>query len=192
MTGMKKYLACSLFLLAALPLIGQAACTEDELDFKKEKALHFRIYALQGAGKLSVYSQIASELGREFSTLYTLYRQDKAAGQAGLNRLCAVMDQMIAVADDLLAGGNGLEKQTPWLTHSPEDFLKASATLAAYCTASSACETGEGMAIREELEQIDQTLAEENDSPAGRIDAYYERITQFLKAEKQPDSQKTE
>lgn len=189
---MKKYLASGLFLLAALPLIGQAACTEDELDFKKEKALHFRIYALQGAGKLSSYSQIASELGREFSTLYTLYQQDKGAGQSGLNRLCAVMDQMIAVADDLLAGGSGLERHTPWQKHSPEAFLDVSAALAAYCKASSACETGEGRAIREELEQLDQTLAEENDSPASRVDAYYERITQFLKTEKQQEPQKTE
>lgn len=180
---MKKYLACSLLFLT-IPLMGKAACTEDELNFKKEKALYVRIYALQGKEKLSTYSQMASDLGREFSTLYTLYRQDKAAGQAGLNQLCAVMDQMIAVADDLLAGGNGLGRQTPWLKHSPEDFLKASAALTAYCTTSPACETGEGRAIRKELEQLAYVLAEENESLAKRIDAYYERITQFLKAEK--------
>lgn len=188
---MKKYLACSLLLLA-MPLIGKAACTEEALNFKKEKALYFRVYALQGQGRLPVYSQLASELGREFSTLYTLYKKNRTDKQAGLNRLCAVMDQMIAVADDVLAGGSGLEKQTPWMKCSPETFLEASAALAAYCSASQACEAGEGKEIREALEQFPHILAEENNNPAGLVDDYHERIMQFLKAEKEAANPKTD
>ncbi|MCM1129383.1 MAG: hypothetical protein NC323_05850 [Oxalobacter formigenes] len=189
---MKKYLACSLLLLA-VPLMGKAACTEEALAFKREKALYFRVYALQGQHRLPVYSQLASELGREFSTLYALYQKDKSAGQTGLDQLCSVMDQMIAIADDLLAGGNGLEKQTPWVKYSPEDFLNASTALTAHCAAaSSACETGEGREIMEELAQLSHMLVEENNIPAKLVDKYYERIMLFLKTEKQPETPQTD
>jgi hypothetical protein len=181
---MGKHVVFALLLVLGFPAIVLAACTEEELNFKKEKALLFRMHALQGQGKLTEYMQLGSEVGRDFSTFYTEYQRDKPKGQPYLDRMCAIIDRVIVLADDLLAGGDGLGKRTLWMSHRPEEMLKAAETFRAYCKTPEVCDTREGREITENLELLPKVLAG-GAEPARLVDENYERIQHFLAKEKE-------
>ncbi|WAW10118.1 hypothetical protein NB640_00135 [Oxalobacter vibrioformis] len=181
---MGKHLVFVLMLALGLPAMAQAPCTEETLDFKKDQALRLRMHALQGQGKLTEYMQLGSEVGRDFSTLFAEYQKDKAKGQPYLDRMCAIIDRIIVIADDLLAGGDGLGSNTPWMSHRPETLLNEVKVFAAYCETSGACEAGEGQAIRESLARLPEVLVG-GAEPTRLVDEHYEHIHDFLEKEKE-------
>lgn len=179
---MGKHVVFALLLALGLPALAQAACTEEELNFRKDKALVFRMHALQGQGKLTEYMQLGSEVGRDFSTLYATYQKDKS--QPSLEQMCAIIDRVIVLADDLLAGGDGLGSNTPWMSHRPEKMLKAAEALGAYCQTPGVCDTREGREIMENLEGLPGVLVG-GAEPARLVDENYENIQHFLAKEKE-------
>ncbi|MDL2283540.1 hypothetical protein LJC19_00095 [Oxalobacter sp. OttesenSCG-928-P03] len=182
---MKKRLLFCLMMAFGLPAMAQAACTEEELNFRKEKALYFRMHALQGQGKLTEYMQLGSEVGRDFSTLYAEYQKDRAKGQVYLDRMCAIIDRVIVLADDLLAGGDGLGNNSLWMSHRPEELLKEAEKFRAYCKTPAACETDEGKDILERLDLLPKVLVG-GAEPARLVDENYERIHRFMEKSAQP------
>ncbi len=179
---MKKTILFGLLMALGIQGAAQASCSEDELNFKRDKALPFRVYALQGQGKLAAYTPLGLEAGQDFATLHAQYSENRAKGQAYLDRMCAIMDKMIVLADDLLAGEDGLGKNTPWMSHRPEDLLQAENDYHAYCQKPAACETGEAVKIREALELLPKMLVR-GAEPARLVDENYERIEKFLPEE---------
>lgn len=176
---MKKYKVFCLLLALAFPAMVKAACTEEELNFKKEKALYFRMHALQGQGKLTEYMQMGSEVGRDFSMLYAQYQKDKPKGQDYLDRMCAIIDRVIVLADDLLAGGDGLGNATPWMSHRPEYMLREAEAFRAYCETPGACESDEAKKILENLALLPEVLVG-GAEPAKLVDENYEHIHKFM------------
>lgn len=188
---MKKYSLFCLLLALALPLITHAACTEEDLNFRREKALSFRMHALQGQGKLTEYMQLGSEVGRDFSTLHAAYQQDKTKGQPYLDQMCAIIDRVIVLADDLLAGGDGSGKNTPWMSHRPEELLKAAETFQAFCATPEGCDDAEGKEISENLALFPRVLVG-GAEPAKLVDENYEHIRKFLEKQAAPQPKEAE
>ena len=181
---MRKLLIFISLLLLTASIQAQSTCTEDELNFKKNQLIHFRIPALQGQEKLQRYLQIGSPIVADFSTLYGEYEKNKGQGQAYLNQMCSILNQIAIIADDLLAGGDGLGQKTPWLKQNPASLFKLVDEFKTYCASSDACNTVKAREIQEQLESLSQLLVKGND-PAELIDEYYDSIKGFL-PQKQP------
>lgn len=180
---MKKYILFSLLLLFSVSAKTQTVCTEADLSFKKEKLLWFRLQALQGQDKLPEYNRLGIAIAGNFSTLYAQYSHNKKEGKPYLDQMCRIVDQMIALSDDLLAGGNGLGKSTPWEKQTPEALFKIIEEFKTYSKPEDAAHTEEIRIINEKLAEIGNDLAD-GDDPVEVINENYEPIFAFISKQK--------
>ncbi len=188
---MKKIFICFLLLFISLSTQAQTACSEEELNLKREQLIHFRIYALQGQEKLSTYTQIGSGIVADFSSQYIEYEKNKKEGQVYLNQMCSIMDQLNIMSDDLLAGGDGKGQKTPWLKQNPKAFFKIVKEFETYCATSQKCNENEGRKIQEQLESLPKRLIRGN-NPAELIDEYYDSVSHFLSQKEENEMPKSE
>lgn len=156
------YLLCFI----TIPVFGQE-CTESLLHFKKDKTLYFLTQSLIGQNKQTEFVEKGLLISQDFSTLYAQYQTQKS--KASLNQMCAILDQMIDLANDLLAGGSGLTHQKPWKNHTPEDLFRLEEKMTQNCITSA------------NLEETLFQKAFEGEDPVSLIENRYEALAQCFK-----------
>jgi hypothetical protein len=120
---MRRIFLTMLFFAGALfPLLGQATCTQADLDERLYPALQYRLRCLDGLSRLDVFRMAATPHSQRISEA----RIGNASAKQAMVVICRETKALIAIADDVLAGGDGLSelKKSPWQGVTPDDVLK--------------------------------------------------------------------
>lgn len=127
-------------LLAAgmvFPLFVQANCTQADLDDRLYPALQYRLRCLDGLGRLDVFRSAATPHSQRISEA----RIGQASPKQAVAVICRETEALIAIADDVLTGGDGMSevKKSPWQGVTPDDVLKRRNEVMQLCKGKLAC-----------------------------------------------------
>lgn len=133
----RAFLVAMVWASVLLPLSGMAACTQEDVDNRLSPALQYRLRCLDGVGRLDVFRAAATPHAQRISEART--------GQAGAKEVLAVVcretETLIAIADDVLTGGDGQSevKKSPWRGVTPDDVLARRNEVMQLCKGQLAC-----------------------------------------------------
>ncbi|MDL2284925.1 hypothetical protein LJC19_07280 [Oxalobacter sp. OttesenSCG-928-P03] len=113
--------AAALVVACLFSLGAQAACTQADLDERLSPALQYRLRCLDGVGRLDVFRSAATPHTQRISEA----RIGSASPKQAVTIICRETEALIAIADDVLTGGDGLGeiKKAPWRSVTPDDVL---------------------------------------------------------------------
>lgn len=119
------------------PLLAQAACTQADLDERLYPALQYRLRCLDGLGRLDVFRAAATPHSQRISQA----RIGQASAKQAVAVICRETEALIAIADDVLTGGDGVSevKKSPWQGITPDDVLKRRNEVMQRCKGQLAC-----------------------------------------------------
>lgn len=134
---LRRCVLLAVLLSAFLPFSAFAACTQADLDNRLYPALQYRLRCLDGVGKLDVFRVAATPHSQRISEA----RLGNASPAAVLQTVCQEAAALIAVADDVLTGGDGLGevKKSPWRGVTPDDVLAKRNRVLSLCKDEMSC-----------------------------------------------------
>ena len=161
-------LAAGIFILSSLFFgsIAFAKCTQDELMEKIFISMAFRNQQLEKSeDKREIHLQAAGPFIDRIGELESSMQQaqdDSAQKQKAVDELCTQVNMIVAIADDVLAGGKGTAKnlKTPWKKFTPEQMLGLEAQIQQLCThdEENKCQSQEVYMLREQSRYLKQQL----------------------------------
>lgn len=111
--GAVRCLALLLFVFGALPLAASASCTKEMAETLVQQNLDLRLQFIKSEKRLPVYEAAAAERSAKVRDLI---------GNKAWKGVCGEVFGLIAIADDVLAGGDGKGESLakPWDRCTPE------------------------------------------------------------------------
>jgi len=130
MNGVKmarRVLAAIWFAGFLLPVAASAACTQQNAENLINRNLDMRLQFLKHEKRMPVYKEASPDGSARIQRLIL---------QKDWNGVCKAVFREIAVADDVLAGGDGKSEtlKTPWSKSTPEKMFSLMAEYDVICT----------------------------------------------------------
>lgn len=114
-----------LLLPALLPASALAECTFETATTWMDRHLGIRMHALDPIGKMAIYEKAAQAETQQLAQLRKKLKTQNPPDPQDINALCKTVKRLIAIADDVLAEGNGLSSplKNPWKQQTPETLF---------------------------------------------------------------------
>ena|GEM_PF-2651498 len=175
---MKKFLF-ALFFPLLFPLLSHAACSEEALAEKEVTLINFRVGILKAQEKDGAFAdKVKARLNQKD---YKDYRAEVMAGP-GKETMCATVDELTVMADDMLAGGDGAGAQKPWKKHTPEGVYAQKLELDRICAdrKNKACRSEKMTQIAMQFVPLEKAIEAMKITPGEMMDKAYELYGQML------------
>lgn len=173
-----------MLVVSLLPACVFAECTVETAEEQIERHLEIRIDALRPLGKLETYKKVTLAEREKLALLRKNLKAQERDNPQDIDELCKTVDNLIAVADDLLAGGDGLSPplKKPWKQHTPEALFAERDRLVDLCNKGlMICDGDEIEAMDEELHALDAAMKNGKMSAADAIDGAYSAYRDFFR-----------
>lgn len=126
MTGAGRFLGVFFLAACLVPAVAGAACTEEMAEKLVTQNLEMRLRFLKGEKRLEVYEAAAAEQSAQIG---------QKIAQKDWDGVCKGVFGVLAIADDVLAGGDGRTEplKNPWDKCTPEKMLSLAAEYDLIC-----------------------------------------------------------